>query len=110
MHLACQWAAEALACDTLVIALRDGSVPEVIEHGVTGDICSSEEEMVAAIKRLGEIHRGHCRAEAERRFSPVAMARASERLYKYRVVIAAWPPSANSLDCGPPTPEAQQCL
>jgi glycosyltransferase involved in cell wall biosynthesis len=74
--------AEALACGTPVIALRDGSVPEVIEDGVTGFICSSEEEMVAAIGRLGEIDRARCRAEAERRFSPLAMARAYERLYE----------------------------
>ncbi len=74
--------AEALACGTPVIALRDGSVPEVIEDGVTGFICSSEEEMIAAVGRLGEIDRARCRTEAERRFSPVAMARAYERLYE----------------------------
>jgi glycosyltransferase involved in cell wall biosynthesis len=74
--------AEALACGTPVIALRDGSVPEVIEDGVTGFICSSEQEMVAAVGRLGEIDRAHCRDEAERRFSPLAMAKAYERLYE----------------------------
>lgn len=74
--------AEALACGTPVIALRDGSVPEVIEDGVTGFICSNEEEMVAAIGRIGEIDRARCRAEAERRFSPVAMVKAYERLYE----------------------------
>jgi glycosyltransferase involved in cell wall biosynthesis len=73
---------EALACGTPVIALRDGSVPEVIEHGRTGFICDSEEEMVAAVSRLDEIDRACCRAEAERRFSPVAMARAYERVYR----------------------------
>jgi glycosyltransferase involved in cell wall biosynthesis len=74
--------AEALACGTPVIALRDGSVPEVIEDGVTGFICSSEEEMVDAVARIGEIDRSRCRAEAERRFSPEAMARAYVRLYE----------------------------
>jgi glycosyltransferase involved in cell wall biosynthesis len=74
--------AEALACGTPVIALRDGSVPEVIEDGVTGFICSSEDEMAAAVGRLGEIDRGRCRAEAERRFSPTAMATAYERVYR----------------------------
>jgi glycosyltransferase involved in cell wall biosynthesis len=72
---------EALACGTPVIALRDGSVPEVIEDGVTGFICSSEEEMVAAIGRLGEIDRGRCRGEAERRFSPARMAEQYEQVY-----------------------------
>jgi len=74
--------AEALACGTPVIALRDGSVPEVIEDGVTGFICESEEDMVSAIGRLGEIDRARCRAEAERRFSPGAMASAYERVYE----------------------------
>jgi glycosyltransferase involved in cell wall biosynthesis len=72
---------EALACGTPVIALNHGSVPEVIEDGVTGFICSSEEQMVAAVDRLGEIDRARCRAEAERRFSPAAMAAAYERVY-----------------------------
>ena len=74
--------AEALACGTPVIALDDGSVPEVIEDGVTGFICSNEEEMVSAIGRLDEIDRARCRAEAERRFSPVAMAKAYENVYQ----------------------------
>jgi glycosyltransferase involved in cell wall biosynthesis len=72
---------EALACGTPVIALEHGSVPEVIQDGVTGFICSSEEELVAAIGRLGELDRARCRAEAERRFSPSAMAAAYEQLY-----------------------------
>jgi glycosyltransferase involved in cell wall biosynthesis len=74
--------AEALACGTPVIALRNGSVPEVIDDGVTGFICSNEEEMVAAVGRLGELDRGRCRAEAERRFSPAAMAEAYETVYQ----------------------------
>jgi glycosyltransferase involved in cell wall biosynthesis len=73
--------AEALACGTPVIALREGSVPEVIEDGVTGFICSDEDEMAAAVGRLHELDRARCRAEAERRFSPTAMAKAYEQLY-----------------------------
>jgi glycosyltransferase involved in cell wall biosynthesis len=74
--------AEALACGTPVIALRDGSVPEVIEDGVTGFICSSEDEMVAAVARVAELDRARCRAEAERRFSPRTMASAYEDIYR----------------------------
>jgi glycosyltransferase involved in cell wall biosynthesis len=74
--------AEALACGTPVIALRDGSVPEIIADGVTGFICSSEEEMVDAVGRIGEIDRARCRVEAERRFSPGAMAIAYTHLYE----------------------------
>ena len=72
---------EAMACGTPVIALRAGSVPELIEDGVTGFICSDEEEMVAALGRIGEIDRARCRAEVERRFSPARMAEAYERVY-----------------------------
>src|SRR6185312_15140029 len=48
---------EAMACGTPVIAFRHGSVPEVIDDGVTGFIVDSEEEAVRAVRRLGEIDR-----------------------------------------------------
>jgi glycosyltransferase involved in cell wall biosynthesis len=73
---------EALACGTPVIALRNGSVPEVIVHGLTGFVCDDEDEMVAAVARLHEIDRAACRAEAERRFSPSVMADGYERVYE----------------------------
>ena len=44
---------EAMACGTPVIAYRSGSVPEVVEDGVTGFIVENEEEAVAAVGRLG---------------------------------------------------------
>ena len=72
---------EALACGTPVIALREGSVPEVIEDGVTGFIRHFEDELVRAIERLPELSRAACRAAAERRFSPAAMANAYEQVY-----------------------------
>jgi glycosyltransferase involved in cell wall biosynthesis len=73
---------EALACGTPVVALRAGSVPEVIEDGVTGFIRDSEGELVEAVQRLGELDRARCRAEAERRFSASAMAQAYEHVYR----------------------------
>jgi len=73
---------EALACGTPVLAFRNGSVPEVLEHGVTGFICDDEDEMVNAIRRIDEIDRSRCRAEVERRFSPATMADAYERVYE----------------------------
>jgi glycosyltransferase involved in cell wall biosynthesis/uncharacterized protein YjbJ (UPF0337 family) len=74
---------EALACGTPVIALRAGSVPEVLEQGVTGFICDTEDEMVAAVGRLDELDRVTCRAAVERRFSPGAMADRYERVYTH---------------------------
>jgi glycosyltransferase involved in cell wall biosynthesis len=73
--------AEALACGTPVLALRQGSVPEVIRHGVTGWICDTEDELVEAVGRINEIDRAACRADAERRFSPGAMAAEYEQVY-----------------------------
>jgi glycosyltransferase involved in cell wall biosynthesis len=86
---------EALACGTPVIALRGGSVPEVIEDGVTGFICSNEEELVAAVGRLDELDRARCRAEAERRFSPSAMADQYEAVYEQ--LLAAEPAEVDLL-------------
>ena len=83
---------EALAAGTPVIAFREGSVPEIIEHGVTGYICHFEDEMVDAIGRLGDLERGQCRLVAERRFSPEAMASAYERVYARLIFGAAHPP------------------
>jgi len=72
---------EALACGTPVVALREGSVPEVLEDGVTGFIRHFEHELVDAVERVGDLDRGRCRAEAERRFSPAAMADAYEEVF-----------------------------
>jgi glycosyltransferase involved in cell wall biosynthesis len=74
---------EALACGTPVLALRDGSVPEVIEQGVTGFICHLEDELVQAVQRIPELDRGRCRSEAARRFSPAAMADGYEQIYAH---------------------------
>jgi glycosyltransferase involved in cell wall biosynthesis len=74
--------AEAMACGTPVVALRGGSVAEVVEHGVTGFVCETEDELVQAIGRLDEIDRAACRAQAEQRFSPSAMAGQYEQVYE----------------------------
>jgi glycosyltransferase involved in cell wall biosynthesis len=73
--------AEALACGTPVVAFDEGSVPEVLQHGVTGFVGHVEDDLVAAVGRLDEIDRGVCRVMAERRFSPSAMADAYERVF-----------------------------
>jgi glycosyltransferase involved in cell wall biosynthesis len=43
---------EAMACGTPVIAFRSGSVPEVVDHGITGFVVSDEEEAIQAIGLL----------------------------------------------------------
>lgn len=65
---------EALACGTPVIALRAGSTPEVVHHGVTGYVCDSEDELVEAVHGLERISRARCRREAEERFDITVIA------------------------------------
>jgi glycosyltransferase involved in cell wall biosynthesis len=66
---------EALACGTPVVGWRNGSVPEVIDEGVTGFIVQSEEEAVRAVGRVGRLSRNACRAVFEERFDAMRMAR-----------------------------------
>ncbi|SAL12724.1 glycosyltransferase [Caballeronia cordobensis] len=66
---------EAMACGTPVIAFNRGSVPEVIDHGVTGFICEDVQGAVGALQRLDELSRTEIRAQFERRFSAQTMAR-----------------------------------
>ncbi len=73
---------EALATGTPVIALRNGSVDEVIDDGVTGFICDDVDQMVTAVGRLDEIDPHVCRATVERRFSVAAMTSGYEALYR----------------------------
>jgi glycosyltransferase involved in cell wall biosynthesis len=65
---------EAMACGTPVIAFRRGSVPEIIDEGITGFIVEDEDEAIAAIKRVGELDRRRIRETFERRFSAKRMA------------------------------------
>jgi glycosyltransferase involved in cell wall biosynthesis len=65
---------EAMACGTPVIALRRGSVPEVLAHGRTGFVVDDLDDAVAAARRIGEISRRHCREVFEDRFTATRMA------------------------------------
>ena len=73
---------EALACGTPVLAYRRGSIPEIIEDGVTGFVCEGLDEMTAAIQRIPEIDRGRCRSTFEQRFTVKRMAQDYVRLYE----------------------------
>ena len=59
---------ESMACGTPVIAMRQGSVPEVVEHGRTGFIVETVDEMVEAFARIDEIDPAECRKAMEERF------------------------------------------
>jgi glycosyltransferase involved in cell wall biosynthesis len=73
--------AEALACGTPVLATRRGSVPELVEDGVTGWTGDDEDALVAAVERVSEIDRATCREVALRRFSVAVMADGYEAAY-----------------------------
>lgn len=77
---------EAMACGTPVIAFRAGSVPEVIDHGVTGFVVDSEAEAIEAIGRLSELDRREVRGRFEERFTSRRMAR--EYVSAYETLIA----------------------
>ncbi|MCL5961481.1 MAG: glycosyltransferase family 4 protein [Chloroflexi bacterium] len=74
--------AEAMATGTPVIASRRGSVPEIVEHGVTGFICDTVDEMVQACAKIGTLKRSDCRRCIEARFSVRTMTDRYENAYR----------------------------
>lgn len=76
---------EAMACGTPVIAFRSGSVPEVIEDGVTGFIVDSEEEAIQAVKHVTTLNRRKVRHAFEKRFTARRMAHDYVRYYQHLV-------------------------
>jgi glycosyltransferase involved in cell wall biosynthesis len=78
---------EAMACGTPVIAYRSGSVPEIVEDGVTGFIVNNEEEAIRAVGELSRLDRRKVRAGFEARFSSRRMAHEYEK--QYRKLISA---------------------
>jgi glycosyltransferase involved in cell wall biosynthesis len=72
---------EAMACGTPVIAYRSGSVPEVVEDGVTGFIVDTAEQAIRAVNRIARLDRTKIRARFEERFSAKRMAKEYETQY-----------------------------
>ncbi|QPD02531.1 MAG: Glycosyl transferase [Candidatus Nitrospira kreftii] len=73
---------EAFACGTPVLAYRRGSIPEIVDHGVTGFICETVDEMVDAVGQVSLIDRKQCRATFDERFTADRMARDYVALYE----------------------------
>src|SRR5262249_32919874 len=73
---------EALACGTPVIAWRNGSVPEVIQDGVTGFVVDSVADAVEAVGRLAWLDRATCRRAFEDCFDAARMARDYVEVYR----------------------------
>ncbi|HTL62018.1 MAG TPA: glycosyltransferase family 4 protein [Nitrospira sp.] len=80
---------EALACGTPVFAYRRGSIPEIIEDGVTGFICDSLAEMVARIDELPLIQRRRCREAFQSRFTVERMVKDYLDVYERMATVPA---------------------
>lgn len=73
---------EAMVCGTPVVALRNGAVPEVLVHGVTGLICDQPGELPDALDAVRAIDPVDCRSHVERNFSERKMAAGYANCYR----------------------------
>jgi len=73
---------EALACGTPVVALRAGSLPELVRHGVTGFVCDEPSQLPEAIERAAELDPRACRDDVETRFTLRRMVEGYEAAYR----------------------------
>jgi glycosyltransferase involved in cell wall biosynthesis len=73
---------EAMACGTPVLAFSHGSVPEIVEPGVTGYVVNNVEEAIASVRPLLALDRARVREQFEARFSAERMALDYVRLYE----------------------------
>lgn len=73
---------ESFAAGTPVVAMRRGSVPEIMHEGLTGFIVDNLDEAVRAVECIGEIDRAGCRQIFEQRFSATRMAEAYLDVYR----------------------------
>ncbi len=78
---------EAMACGTPIVAYRRGSVPEIIDDGVTGFVVESMDEALKAVENISSISRRRCREVFEKRFTAERMAQ--DYLSIYRRIIKA---------------------
>jgi glycosyltransferase involved in cell wall biosynthesis len=73
---------EAMACGTPVLAFRCGSVPEIIDEGITGTIVETVKEAIAALPRVIALDRKKVRQQFEQRFSATRMAKDYVGVYR----------------------------
>ena len=61
---------------------RHGSFPELIDHESTGFLCTNEQEMVHAVRCIGELDRGRCHQIFEERFTAEQMTTQYIQVYE----------------------------
>lgn len=74
--------AEAMACGTPVVGFRRGAIPEVVNHGKTGFIGDTIDDLINYIPKLNEINRAECRRWVEEKFASEIIAKQYVELYK----------------------------
>ena len=95
---------EAMACGTPVVAWNCGSVPEIIEDGVTGFIVESIDEAVEAVRKCSALDRAGVRHRFDGRFTAERMARDYIRLYETLLASADRPAPAIAATLGMEAP------
>ncbi len=73
---------EAMASGTPVIAFPNGAAPEIVDHGITGFLCSDVAEAAEALRQVGTLDRARCRSAVEERFSGARMVTDYVTLYR----------------------------
>jgi glycosyltransferase involved in cell wall biosynthesis len=91
---------EAMACGTPALALRRGSVPEVIDDGVTGKVVDSEEEAIAALPAVLSYNRRAVRQRFEERVTGARMA--EDYVSAYRQLLKTRTSNDNTQSTRPP--------
>jgi glycosyltransferase involved in cell wall biosynthesis len=81
---------ESMACGTPVVATCFGAAPELVVHGETGFLCSKFDDLVAAVRRVGELSPARCREHVAARFGDDAMTAGYESVFE-RATAAAFP-------------------
>lgn len=73
---------EAMACGTPVVALRRGSVAEIVQHGRTGFVLDHPDQLPSAIRVASELDRKDCRSHVEKNFDAPVMVSGHEAVYR----------------------------
>ncbi|ROP32941.1 glycosyltransferase involved in cell wall biosynthesis [Couchioplanes caeruleus] len=73
---------ESMICGTPVVAYPRGSMPEVVDEGLTGRLVDGVDEAVAAVEGIGRLDRAACRARARSRFSADRMVEDYLKIYR----------------------------
>ena len=73
---------ESLLAGVPVVGLRRGVLPSLVDHGVTGFVADTEDELADYLRRVDELDRHRIWEQASARFSPAGMAAAYGRLYE----------------------------